>query len=140
MADQQLFFINLQGASIPGESQKVGHQGWTEAQSWHFTMTQSADHSLGTSVGSGTAAFGSFSFDRVYDKASPKLLAHCSAGTHIAQVQFDCERQGTQQADTKGSNPSQVYFSLVFKDVVISGRSVQHHDTERGRETISFSF
>jgi type VI secretion system secreted protein Hcp len=140
MADQQLFFINLQGAGIQGESQKVGHPNWMEAASWNFSMTQSADHSLGTSVGAGTAAFGSFSFDRTFDKASPRLLAHCSQGTHIAQVQFDAERQGTQQADARGSNPSQVYFTLVFKDVVISGRSVSHHDSERGRESISFAF
>jgi type VI secretion system secreted protein Hcp len=140
VADQQLFFINLQAAGITGESQKVGHQGWMEAQSWNFNMTQSADHSLGTSVGAGTAAFGSFSFDRTYDKSSPRLLAHCSQGTHIPVVQFDAERQGTQQADSRGANPSQVYFSLTFRDVVISGRSVSHYESERGRETISFAF
>lgn len=140
MADQQLFFINLQGAGIPGESQKRGHESWMEAQSWSFNMTQSADHSLGTSVGAGTAAFGSFSFDRVFDKASPRLLAHCSQGTHIAQVQFDAERQGTQQADARGNNPSHVYFTLIFKDVVISGRSVSHYEADRGRESISFAF
>lgn len=140
MADQQLYFINLQAASIQGESQKVGHPNWMEAQSWNFTMTQSADHSLGTGVGAGTAAFGSFSFDRTFDAASPQLLAHCAQGTHISQIQFDAERQGTQQADSKGQNPSQVYFTLVFKDVIISGRSVSHYDKERGRESLSFAF
>jgi type VI secretion system secreted protein Hcp len=140
MADQQLFFINLQGAGIQGESQKMGHTQWLEAASWNFQMTQSADHSLGTSVGAGTAAFGTFSFDRTFDKSSPRLLAHCSQGTHIPQVQFDAERQGTQQADARGHNPSQVYYTLVFKDVVISGRSVSHSDEDRGRETVSFAF
>jgi len=140
MAEQQLFFINLQQAGIQGESQKKGHEQWMEAESWSFTMTQSADHALGQSVGAGTAAFGSFSFDRTFDKASPRLFAHCSQGTHISQVQFDCERQGSQQADARGQNPSHVYFTLIFKDVVISGRSVAHYDAERGRESLSFAF
>src|SRR5579885_1141191 len=133
MADQQLFFINLQGAGIIGECQQPGHQGWMAAQSWNFSMTQSADHCLGAG-GGGTAAFGSFSFDRIHDKTSPRLLAHCSQGTHIPQVQFEAERQATQQAD------AQVYFSLVFRDVVISGRSVSHYEGEHGRETITFAF
>jgi len=143
MADQQLFFIDLNtSAGIAGESVKVPHVNWMECQSWSFTLHQTADHSLGTTAGTGTAAVGSFSFDRVIDRASPRLMDRCSRGAHIPTVTFEGERQGTSAAGDAGAGtaPSTVYIRLVFTDVVISGRTTNWSDTTRGTETISFAF
>ena len=143
MADQQLFFIDLNtSAGIAGESVKVPHVNWMEYQSWSFTLHQTADHSLGTTAGTGTAAVGSFSFDRVIDRASPRLMDRCSRGAHIPTVTFEGERQGTSAAGDVGAGtaPSTVYIRLVFTDVVISGRTTNWSDTTRGTETISFAF
>lgn len=140
MADQQLFFINLQKAGVEGESTKTGHEKWMEAQSWHFSMQQSADHSVGQAAGTGTAALGSFSFERILDKASPKLFDKCSRGQHISDVQFDAERTGTQSADGAGTPAGTVYFTLVFRDVVITSRTSNHSDGDRAKESIGLAF
>jgi type VI secretion system secreted protein Hcp len=143
MADQQLFFIDLNtGAGIAGESTKVPHVNWMECASWSFSMHQTADSSLGTTAGTGTAAIGSFSFERAIDRASPRLMDRCSRGSHIPTVAFEGERQGTAAAGdvAAGSTPSTVYIRLVFTDVVISGRTTNWSDGSRGTETISFAF
>lgn len=140
MAEQQLFFVNMSAAGINGESTKVGHQGWLEAESWNFVMNQSADLSLGQAGGTGTAAFGSFGFTRSKDKSSPKLFEFCSKGSHIPSIVFEAERQGTAQANTAGTNPSSVYFRVTMNDVVVSGRDISQSEKDRGLESLSFSF
>ena len=140
MAEQQLFFVNMSAAGITGESQKVGHQGWVEAESWHFQMNQTADLALGQAGGTGTAAFGSFGFTRSKDKSSPKFFEYCSTGSHIKTIVFEAERQGTQQAGTAGANPSSVYFRVTMNDVVISGRDISQSEKDRGLESLEFAF
>jgi type VI secretion system secreted protein Hcp len=141
MADQQLFFINLIPSGINGESLKQTHLKWMEAQSWSFHMHQTADHSLGASAGTGTAAVGSFSFERVFDEASPRLFDRVSRGTHMPSMTFEAERQGQQQAnDGVGSIPTFVYFQLIFTDVVVTNRSTSWTDGSRGTEGLSFAF
>jgi len=140
MAEQQLFFVNMKAASITGESLKVGHVGWVEAQSWHFQMNQSADQALGQAGGTGTAAFGTFGFTRSKDKSSPKFFEYCSKGSHIPTIVFEAERQGTQQAGTANTNPSTVYFRITMNDVVVSGRDISQSDKDRGTESLSFAF
>lgn len=132
----QSFFINLKAANIDGESLKAGHlgkDGWMEASSWSFHMSQSADFSVGSSAGTGTAAVGSFSFERIYDKASPLLFDRCTTGTPIKTAVFEAERTGAAGGKV-------VYFRLDFQDLCITSRSTTFDTNNRGGENISFAF
>lgn len=152
-SQSQGFFINMIKAGVSGESQKTSHpgsQGWMEAASWNFSMHQSADHSVGQSAGTGTAAVGTFSFDRIFDKSSPLLLKACSLGQHIDSITFEAERSGlggTQGVSglagstaPSGNGNTAVYLQLVFTNVVVTNRSVAFSGEDRGSESLSFAF
>jgi type VI secretion system secreted protein Hcp len=144
----QNFFLNLKSAGIDGESTKTSHpgkDGWMEAASWSFSMQQSADAAVGQQAGTGTAALGTFTFERVFDKASPLLFERCARGMHIPTATFDAERTGLSGGATvgrgaAGTSNTVVYFKLNFKDLVITNRSVSHSPNQRGSESLSFAF
>jgi type VI protein secretion system component Hcp len=124
------------------------------ASSWSFLMSQSADISTGKLKGGGTAATGSFSFDRTFDRASQPLFDRCARGQHITAATFEAQRAGgggtaggvgNPLASEPGSSPaggdvSRVYFKLVFTDLVITNRQVRWHGDDTGTESISFAF
>lgn len=154
MAEQKNFFLSLKADSILGDSVEISHKDWMAADSWNFSMNQSADISTGRQTGAGTAATGSFSFSRTFDKASMPFFDRCSRGQHIKTAIFEAQRAGGT-GTAGGGNPlategattapvsgdvSRVYFRLVFSDLVVTHRSVSWHGEETGSEDISFAF
>jgi len=138
--DQRFFFLDLKTAQIvpDGGSDKVGHVGWLELDSWTFSMNQAAEPNVGGGAPKGTAASGRFGFTIKHN--GPALFKSVASGAFIpGPVTFEAERGGVNTAAGTGTKSTATYLRLVFNDLVISGRSLAGDSTQKS-EHIEISF
>jgi type VI secretion system secreted protein Hcp len=108
-------FIRIDG--IEGESSDDKHRGWIEIQSFGAGHTQKISRTA-SSVGGASAEradFKAFEFEKLLDKASPKLALSCAAGTHIDKITIDLYRAGGDKVK---------YMEFVMSNCMISGYTV----------------
>jgi len=144
--EQRYFFLDLKTAGVVpnGGSNKQGHEGWLELDSWTFSMNQSAEPNTGGGQPKGTAASGRFGFTIKHN--GPMLFKTAASGAHIkGPVTFEAERGGIQ-VGSGGGKSTMTYLKLVFHDLVVSGRSIAGDSTQKSEhieltfQTVSFSY
>jgi len=133
MADaQRYFFLNMIAAGVPGASQKSGHVGWLELDSWDFSMNQTADPNVGGGRPTKTAATGRFGFSIKHN--GPAMFKLGAMGQFISTaITFEAERSGMSGA-APGAAPGTaniVYFQLVFTNAAISHRSLSGDEGQK---------
>lgn len=98
---------------IPGESQDSKHEGWIPILSFKHTLEQKASHkTIGVpSRTTGRTEHGVFKVVKSLDKATPKLLLHCSNGKSVGKVTLDLCR---------ALEDKQTYMQYIMEDVVVS--------------------
>lgn len=76
-------FLKIDG--IPGESTDAKHPNEIEVLSYKFGMknVNSGSRSTSGSAGGGRIAWDDFDFEKLQDKATPKLLQYACSGEHI---------------------------------------------------------
>ena len=117
----------LQVDGIPGESTDSAHGDWIEVLSYSsgVSQTASASASSGGGASSERADFADFSIVKTLDKASPKLAAACSDGTHIATVILELCRAGGEKLK---------YMEYKLTNCIVS--SVRPGGSAQGAETL----
>ncbi len=108
-------FIKIDG--IEGESTDEKHKGWIEIQSFGTGHTQKISRTA-SSVGGASAEradFMAFEFEKLLDKASPKLALACADGTHINSVTVELCRAGGDKLK---------YMEFIMSNCMISGYKV----------------
>ncbi len=138
--DQRFFFLDLKTAQVvpDGGSDKSGHEGWLELDSWTFSMNQAAEPNVAGGAPKGTAASGRFGFTIKHN--GPMLFKSAAGGQFIAgPVTFEAERGGINVAAATGAKTTATYLRLVFNNLVISGRSLAGDSTQKS-EHIEFAF
>ena len=128
------YYLKIQG--IEGESMVVGHAGEIQMFSWAFGVTQTGTAELGSGMSSsGRANFQDFMFNKLMDKASPKLcLAMCNGEV------FDKAWLYARRIGQKSAKPLD-YMVVEFEKVVISSYNFSGAG-EGGvpQENLSFTF
>ena len=90
-------FIKIDG--IEGESTDDKHQGWIEIQSFGSGHSQTVSKTA-SSVGGASAEradFHDFYFEKLLDKATPRLALASADGTHIDKITVELCRAGTDK-------------------------------------------
>ena len=103
------FFLKING--IEGESADAKHKGEIDLLSWSWGETQSGSHAAGGGGGAGKVSMQDFHFTMTVNKATPKLIEACAAGTHINNAILTCRKAGGQQEE---------YLKYTFTDLIIS--------------------
>lgn len=116
-------FIKIDG--IPGESSDDKHKDWIEVISFDHKIEQPAS-STASSVGGATAErvnHGTFNFNHLLDKASPKLYEACCTGKHIKEVTVELCRAGGDKVKYMEIKMEQVLVSKVEENGASTGDS-----------------
>jgi type VI secretion system secreted protein Hcp len=108
-------FISIDG--IDGESTDDKHQGWSEILSFGCSHSQTVSRTASSAGGAGAerADFRNFQFEKLLDKASPKLALACASGIHIDKITFEICRAGTEKIK---------YMEITMSNCFISDYSV----------------
>jgi type VI secretion system secreted protein Hcp len=107
-------FLKLDG--IDGESTKSKAEGWIEIQSFSWGVSNQSSVASGTGHGTGKADVSSITFQKIVDKASPKLMLNCCQGTHVAK--------GTMQVrESTGGNTTETYLQYDLEVVYVDSVS-----------------
>ena len=117
------YFIKIDG--IPGESTDEKHKDEIEVLSYEFGMKHgdAGSSSTGGARTAGRVAHKPFTFTKVTDKASAKLLEKCCNGTHIPKAVFTAHR---------ATGDKQKYLQIDFTDIIVSSwNSAQLPASER---------
>lgn len=107
------FFLKVDGA--PGESPDDKHPNEIEVQSFTWGVHNLGSSQHGGGAGSGRSQASDYSFVKMFDKASPKLMLMCSDGTHIPKITLTCRKAGKGQ---------QEYLKIEFTDAFVSSYQV----------------
>jgi type VI secretion system secreted protein Hcp len=104
-------FIKIDG--IEGESTDDKHPGWIEIQSFGSGHSQTVSKTA-SSVGGASAEradFHDFYFEKLLDKATPKLALASADGTHIDKITVELCRAGTDKLK---------YMEFIMTNCIIS--------------------
>ena len=107
------FFLKVDGA--PGESPADKHEGEIEVQSFTWGVHNLGSSQHGGGAGSGRSQASDYSFVKMFDKASPKLMEMCCNGSHIPKIVLTCRKAGKDQ---------QEYLKVEFSDAFVSSYQV----------------
>ena len=118
-------------AGVPGASQKAGHVGWLELDSWDFSMNQTADPNIGGGRPTKTAASGRFGFSIKHN--GPAMFKLGAMGQYISSaITFEAERSGLQAGgSTSAGTANLVYLQLVFNKAAISHRGLSGDEGQK---------
>ncbi len=101
----------LKIGDIQGESKDHKYKDWVQIESWSWGESQTGSAGKGGGAGIGKVDMSDFSFMKLMDKATPKLVLACASGKHIPTVEFVARKAGGEQAE---------YMKMKFTDVMIS--------------------
>ena len=110
------YFLKIDG--IDGESQDAKHKNEIEIMSWSWGANQSGSFAAGGGGGAGKVSMQDFAFQKLIDKASPKLMLSCAGGDHIKQAILTCRKAGKDQ---------QEYLVVKFSDILVSSYQTGGH-------------
>jgi type VI secretion system secreted protein Hcp len=103
------YFLEMK--DFDGESTDGKFKGAIDVDSWSWGETQEGTSGKGGGGGAGKVNMQDFNFVMKTNKASPKLMLACAAGTHIPTAKLTCRKAGGEQ---------QEYMTITFTDVLIS--------------------
>lgn len=104
-------FIKIEG--IPGEALDENYRDWIEVSGYSFGTQQSTSGTASSNGGasSGRTTLSNFTFTKVLDKSSCKLMEASCAGEHLKEVSLVLSRAGGEKLK---------YFEVVLEEVIIA--------------------
>jgi type VI secretion system secreted protein Hcp len=100
-------FLKIDG--IEGESSDSKHKGEIELESFAFGVKNTGGEAPGGGGGAGKAVFSSICFEKLVDRASPKILQATAAGTHYKEAVVTFRKKGGDQPE---------FLTYKFEDVL----------------------
>jgi len=104
-------FVKIDG--IPGEALDEQYRDWIEVNGYSFGTHQSTSATASSSggAGSGRTTLSNFTFTKLLDKSSCKLMEASCAGEHLKAVSLVLSRAGGDKVK---------YFEIILEEVIIS--------------------
>lgn len=111
-------YILIEG--VEGESTDAQHKGWIEMQSFGNGHRQPVSRPASTAGGgaSGRADFYDFYFEKLLDKASPKITLLCASGRHIDKISVAIYRAA---GDDRVKYMEYTMTNCIISDYLVSG-------------------
>lgn len=125
------YFLKIDG--IDGECRKPGFVGCMEMFNWSFSEHQDGSASSPGASAQGRVSMSDFSFSKIVDSATPRLLQNLFKGTQIGRATLTARRTGARDGKP------QPYLVWEFKDLIISSHSF-NGNSGGGTPTESISF
>jgi type VI secretion system secreted protein Hcp len=128
-------FLKIQG--VEGESQDAKHRSEIELTWWGWGVQQSgfsavAHTALALPKGPSKALFQDLTFKHKVDKASPRLITHCAAGTHIPTALLTLRKAGRATVE---------FLKIKLSDVTVSSVTLDSDSTDGvPLETVSLQY
>jgi type VI secretion system secreted protein Hcp len=97
---------------VDGEATHKDHKGEIEVLSWNWGVENDSNIAGGGS-GKGKANPGKFTFEHLYDKASPVLAKKCAQGVHFKEVVLTARKAGEGQKDFLKITMKEVFINYV---------------------------
>ena len=139
-------YVKFSGTELQGDSTDDAHANQIEVSSFVHKILQPKS-STASSAGGHTAErteHGEMFFTKDIDRATPKLLQACSAGTSYASCEIEFFRAygGRNQTSTAGgAGKSRVmYLKVILSDVIVSSVDVAVTDGELPAETFGLKY
>jgi type VI secretion system secreted protein Hcp len=123
------FFLDL-GTDYAGESKDAKHGGQIQLLSWSWGGAQHTTIGLTGGAGAGKASMQDFAITKTVDKATPKLLAAMTKGTHIAK--------GTLYSVKAGGGGGE-YLKVEFDEMFVTSLQTAA-SSEDPSEMVSFAY
>ncbi|MBP1126290.1 MULTISPECIES: type VI secretion system tube protein Hcp [Pseudomonas] len=123
-------YIKIEG--IQGEALDEKYKGCIEINGYGFGMHQSTSATASSTGGasSGRTSVTDFTFTKLLDKSSCKLIEAVCAGTHLKEVVLTLHRAGGEKLK---------YFEVTLEEVIISNYS-QNVSDGVPTETVSLNY
>jgi type VI secretion system secreted protein Hcp len=104
-------FVKIEG--IPGEALDEKYRDWIEITGYSFGTHQSTSATASSAGGasSGRTTMTNFTFTKLLDKSSCKLMEASCAGEHLKEVRLVLNRAGSDKLK---------YFEIVLEEVIIA--------------------
>ncbi len=103
------YFLKIEG--IEGESTDDKHKDEIDVLSWSWGETNTGSHGGRGGGGAGKVSMQDYNFVMQCNKATPKLMLACAAGTHIPKAELACRKAGGEQEE---------YLKITFTDLLVS--------------------
>ena len=121
----------LKIADIEGDSTSEKHKGWIDVMSYSWGATLPIDRTSGGGGSTGRTQVQDFSFVKMPDSASPRLMQKVCNGQHITEATLSLVKSG--------DNP-QEFMKIKMNDVIISSYQTGGSAGMLPGEQVSFSF
>jgi type VI secretion system secreted protein Hcp len=134
-------YVKFEG-EIQGDSTDTKHQNEIEVSSFSHAVVQPKSSSA-SSAGANTAErtdHREMLFTKDIDKATPKLLRACSAGTVYSKVTVTFYRAFGGKGTTATSQTRVDYYKIVLEDVVVSSVNTSIGEGELPTETFGLKY
>jgi type VI secretion system secreted protein Hcp len=114
MAEGKKYFLcKIEG--VEGETADAAFPGYFEIDDWGWDAYMQSTAQTGSGMVAGKCQLGSFSFSKVNDKASNKMLHKVCTGEAIPSVELVARKQGTAGGGLKQ------FAKYTFMNVVLTG-------------------
>jgi type VI secretion system secreted protein Hcp len=104
--------IHIKIDTIPGMSEVKGFEGQIQVLSFSWGMSQTTNFAVSQGGTAGKVNIQSLSFTHMVDKATPKLMAACCTGQHIAKAELVCTKAGGDAAVP--------FLKITLTDILVS--------------------
>lgn len=126
------WYLEIDG--IDGESTNERHPKAIDVSAWSWGVEQAVRPGSGGGAAAGKPSFERLEVTTTITRASPRLVAACASGKHIARAALHGERPATVSGEPTA------FLDITMTDVLISS---VHHSVSDGSsplETVSFSY
>jgi type VI secretion system secreted protein Hcp len=125
--------IHIKIDTIPGMSIVAGYEDQIQVVSFGWGMSQTTNFSVGPGGAAGKVNVKDLRFTHLVDKATPKLMAACSNGQHIASAVLTCNKAG--------GDATVPFLKITLTDVLVSNVAPSGTQTdETVLEEVSLAF
>lgn len=104
--------IHIKIDTIPGMSAVKGFEDHIQVMSFSWGMSQTTNFAVSQGGTAGKVNIQSLSFSHMVDKATPKLMAACCTGQHLAKAELVCTKAG-------GDSPVP-FLKITLTDILVS--------------------
>lgn len=132
-ADASLF-IKIEpmlGAPLTGEVTEKGHEGWIDASSAGFSVSNPVTMSS-QGLQPGQAVASAIELTKLLDKTSPALFLACAQGTSHAKITFEFTMPNSSGVPT-------CYYRITLANVIVSKLS-NSAESDRPSESVSLTY
>jgi len=122
----------VQVAGEKGEATAKGFEGWIQAQSFSYGVSQSGASTRAGGGGAGKATLTDLTITKLVDRTSPVLFTAAATGKRYPTVAV--------HVTAGGERGQTAFYRILLSDVLVSSVQVSGSGSDRPSESVTFNF